>query len=608
MATKDQVKKIVEDYEAWRDHSKKPRKIWSNNWKLWNNERVKKGYKSTSNSFEPMVFQMTESRVDNTYGSRPQPTYLATIPQQETDTKMLAEHFAASWRRSDMDLYIVPVGREQEMCGNVCIFTGWEDGYMTMLPVPMNDCILDPSATRPDQMRYAGYRRLDMIDNLKKATRYDAEKGAWIPKYKNLDKIKTWGNNSDDEKLAAELRKCYEGSTLPESQRKGQVEVLYMAYLDTIYEVANRTTVICEYPNPFQLQGRQVQAPSFNDNAEKLFDPASLPAELVDRTHMGDVVPQEEVAANLQPQIEPFDVPDIDPFLPVAMGRIFIDLALLLAKGSVQPIADNQEDLNDEINIKKDNLIDRQENAAFVDKDQSDELIPLLAQKKHGSLIPAEGIAAGRKVIEWIEKPELANDTDIEINRLKQSIRDTSRVDKVIQGIGNQQNTTATEINAQVAGASSGFKSQTKNLQHGLYKSLCEQHIKMVQIFIGSDKQTMRVQGPQGPEFKTLDGTKYFGPYDVEIVLEDEAEAAKRHKAEKALEAYNAFRGDPNFNQYELAKATAQKAFDLDPEELKLLMNPNPMNMAMAGGLPAGDVTTPGAVPPAAPPLPGQPA
>lgn len=599
----NKLKKIIGDYDAWQKYSRKDRKKWANHWKLWNNERVKKGYKSTSNSFEPMVFQMTESRVDNTYGSRPQPTYLATIPQQETDTKMLAEHFAASWRRSDMDLYIVPIGRELEICGNVCVFTGWEDGYMTMLPVPMNDCILDPSATRPDQMRYAGYRRLDMIDNLKRAKRFDAEKGEWVPKYKNLNKLKTWSGSGDDDKLAADLRKkCYEGSTLPDDQKDGQVEVIYMAYLDTIYEIANRTTIICEYPNPFQLTGRQVVAPAYND-AEKLFDENSLSPEIVDRAQMGEEVPEEEVAANIDPAVEPFEVPDIEPFLPVAMGRVFIDLALLLAKGSVEPIADNQEDLNDEINIKKDNLIWRQQNSAFVDRSQADELIPLLAQKKPGSLIPADNIQDGKLPVHWEEKPELANDTDIEINRLKQSIRDTVRVDQVVQGVGTQQGRTATEINAQVAGASSGFKSQTKNLQHGLYKALCEQHTKMVQIFLGNDKKTMRVQGQQGPEFATLDGSKYFGPYDIEIVLEDEAEAAKKHKADKALEAYNAFRGDPSFNQYELAKATAQKAFDMDPEELKLLMNPNPMNMAMAGGMPAGDVTTPGAPMPPQPPM-----
>ena len=64
------------------------------------------------------------------------------------------------------------------------------------------------------------------------------------------------------------------------------------------------------------------------------------------------------------------------------------------------------------------------------------------------------------------------------------------------------------------------------------------------------------------------------------------------------------FRGDPDFNQIELKKFAATKAFDMDDDELKILLNPNPDNQAMMGGAPVGDVADGAQVmPPAAPPI-----
>lgn len=596
-------KRVVDDYTAWQGYTKRYRKNWLNYWKLWNNQRIKRLYNAkVADSFDPMTHQMIESRVDNIYGSRPKMTYIPTMPEQEKDTKLLSGMFDYSWDKSSMDMHIIPIGREIEITGNTIVFNGWADGYMTFLHVPISDCIGDATASSPDNVSKIGYRRLALLDDLKKEKEFDPTvgekdddgnpKGAWVKKYKNLDNIKKWSQMDGDKFDKRQKDEMYSGSTLPDEQKDTQVEVIRMYYFDKIVEIANRSdNPIYEKDNIFQAPAREVEVQLHNEDAEPMYDENSLPdgAESMSR---------EQLAATLSPAKTKITIPAIEPFLPFAMGRNFIDPAVLLAKGTVETFADNQEDLNDEINIKKDNLISRQQNNALVDTDQFSDIVPKLANAKANDYIPAEGIADGRNPVHWIDKPELANDTDIEINRLKQSIRDTARVAEIVQGIDTTNNNqTATEVNAKVAGASSGFNTQTHNLEAGLYKQLGDNFYKMSQIFMTS-QQIVRIMGKQGVEFKKFDHDNYFGEYDCKVALESEAQAAAKDEADRALATYKSFAGDPDFNQIELKKLVAQRTFDMDDDELKLLMNTSTDNTAQQGGSPTGDVTDGSGTPP----------
>lgn len=614
------AKKVVEDYTSWRDYSAPYRARWLGYWMLWNNQRIKRGYSSkVADSFDPMTFQMVEARVDNIYGSRPKLSFIPTIPEQEDDTKMIASMWDFSWDKADMDLHIVGIGREQEITGNTVIFTGWADGYMTMTHVPLNDVILDASASTPAKMRYAGYRRLELLDDLKTAKRFDPESEKWVDRYTNLSKVKTWsqGSGSGSDQLDAQQKDyIYAGSTLPPSQRDKQVEILYMCYKDKIVEVANREVVVAEYDNPFHMPARKVQVQAKDEDGEHLFDDGSLPPGLTlnpDGTIMlpnGESITQKQLAEALPPQMIEVEIPEIEPFLPVAMGRGFVDPSILLAKGTVEPFAANQEDLNDELNIKKDNLIYRQQNVGFVDSGQAGSLIPKLAQATPGALIAADGIALGHSPIQWMEKPELTQDTDMEVSRLKQSIRDTAGVDAVVQGIASQNNRTATEINAQVAGASSSFTTATRNLESGLYKQLGEQFWKMVQIFM-TEEQMIRTIGRDGVEFKKFDPNKHFGVYDVKVVLESAAKAKAKEDADRLMAAFKMFAGDPAVNQTELKKLIAERVFEMDEDDLKLILTPDPATQGPQGMPPMpGDPAAMGQPMPGAPmpqPMPNMP-
>jgi hypothetical protein len=597
--------KVKDDYTQYYDYIRPYRTKWDKYWKLWNNQRINKQYYGDTDSFEPMTFQMIESGTDNVYGSRPKFTYLPTRVEQETDTKILNGLLDYSWDKSNMDDKIIPWGREIKITGNGCLFPSWEDGCMKVIHIPIRDCILDTSTKDPAAMRFVGYRRLDMLDNLKKAKRYDPTankgEGAWVPRYKNLNNIATFTNGVDD-KLDKELKDSYAGSTLSGAGKGGQAEVIFMMYKDKFVEVANRSTIIAEFDNPYKLEAREVEVDLHNESGEKMFDESSIPQGAQDMA-------KEALVAQLRPVKTKITLPAIEPFLPFIMQRRYVDPALLIAKGDVEPFASTQEDLNDSLNIKKDNLAYNVQNVAVIDNGAK-EAIPELAMAKPGSIIPIKGLSQSPNTFKWLEKPNMSEAADAEIIRAKQSIRDTARIDQTSQGVAATGNRTATEVNAQVAGASSGFNTETNNLEAGAYKSLGEMFLKMVQIFL-TEEQLVRVVGKQGVEFKQFDPSKYWGEYDVKVQLESAAKAQQKMEADQAIEMMKLFQGDPDFNQVELKKLTLTKTFDMDADEIDLVMNPAQNNAVTAGGVPTGDGTMATGVDPNNPqgaPLPPDPA
>jgi hypothetical protein len=608
------AKQVVEDYKAWTSYTQKDRRRWVNNWKLWNNQRVKRKYNAkTADSFDPMVHQVVESRVDNIYGSRPKATFVPTQPEQEKDTKLLSGMFDYSWEHANMDLEVISLGRENEIVGEMGVFTDWVDGCMTMTHIPFEDCVLDPTACRYEDLRFAGYKRLEMLDTLKNAMRFDPTKGEkdedgnptgeWVKAYKNLDKVKTWGeleDESDGKKLQQQL---YAGSTLPKDDRKNQVQVIKMIYFDKVVELANQQIVIAEYPSRFSAPKRQVEVQLHSEDAEPMYDETQASPEVAQMS-------PEEAAQVVPPALTKITIPEIKPFLPFAFGRNFVRPNELLAKSTVDTIFDLQEDLNDEINIKKDNLIYRQQAVMLYDKNQP-ELARFLSQAGPGAAIPVDMAANGGESIKPMEKDQLAADSDVEINRIKQSIRDTARVDQVIQGTTSDNNRTATEINAQVSGASAGFTTQTRNLESGLYKQLGQQFLWMLQIFL-TRSQIVRVLGKDGVEFAKFDPNKYFGEYDVKITLESAAKAQAQAQADTLIKGVEMVLNNPltstTVNPTDVARLVLQKVSGMDDDDIKLIMNPSPANTASQGGLPTSDVGSGGpALPPGAPPPPEQP-
>jgi hypothetical protein len=401
----------------------------------------------------------------------------------------------------------------------------------------------------------------------------------------------------------------YAGTTLSNELQKNQVEIIYMCYKDKIIEVANRSTVIYEGPNIYQLPGKKVSVQLRDEQGAPQYDENDLPegAEFMD---------EDELKEKLTPVMTEVDIPAIDPFIPAIFHRGYVDPALLIAKGDVETIAKTQEDLNDSLNVKKDNIIYSVQNVGLIDS-QSKDAIPQLAQAKPGSIIPVKNLSNFPNTFKWMEKPNFTVAATEEIARAKESISSTMRISPIAQGIIPPGVRTAMEIQALVSIAQQGFKTKIAGLESGAYKQLGEMFVKMVQIFL-TEEQLIRVVGKDGVEFKNFDPGDYWGTYDVKVVLESEAQVLQKTQSEDAQAMYQLFANDPDVNQVELKKLVIGKGFQMDDDEVKLLMTPNPQNQAALGGQPTGDVTegtpvqpgppTPAAPMPAPPPAAAAPA
>lgn len=588
------LEKVKQDYEGYYKYIDPYRKKWLDYWKLWNNERVDRQYEGDTDIFDPMTFQMVETIVDNVYGARPKLTFLPTKRDQENDTKILNSLWDASWDNADIDDILPSWGREITITGNGCWFPCMEDGLMVVKHFPIADCILDTKARRPNLMRFAGYRRLDSLENLRKEMRFDSQagekdengdpKGMWVKKYSHLEDIP--GTTTSGDQLDAQLKEqIYAGSTSAPGNKTDEIEVIYMHYIDKVVEIANRSRIIYEGKNYYQKPAYDIQVQARDEQGQLQFEEGTVP-------EGAEFMTEEELAGQLEPTMTTVTVPAIKPFIPVVMQREFVDPALLIAKGDVEPFAPTQESLNDALSVRADNIIYNVQNIGLIDS-LAKSAIPDFVSATPGAIIPIAGLADNPDVFKWLEKPDFTGASENEINRAKKSIRDTARVGEVAQGIESQnsKDTTATEINATLAQATGGFATKIRGLESGAYKQLGTMFVKMVQIFL-TEEQLVRIVGKDGVEFKEFDPQRYWGPYDVKVVLEQTAKAKQKEEAQRVTEVYTTLLGDPDFNQLELKKMFLRKALDMDDDDIELLLNPTAGNMAVdENGMPVGDVT-----------------
>jgi hypothetical protein len=584
------LKRVKKDVDQWDKYARPYFSKWDEYWKLWNNIRVKQQFVGDFDSFDPMTFQMVESIVDNVYGSRPKLSFLPTDRYQETDTKILQGLWDYTWDENNMDALIIPWGREITITGNGALFCFWQDGCMKIVHKPIRDCIFDPRATCAEDMEYAGYKRLVMLDQLKDEKRFDPKTEKWVPKYSNLDDLETYGGT--DSQTDKELKDMLHGSTL--SDPVNQVLVHYLCYKDKIVEIANLTQIIFEDDNNFHKDAYKTDAQAQSHEGDKLYEENSLMPEAADMAAQG-LLSQEDLAVTLDPTQTTVTVPAIEPFIPVVLQGEFKDAAMLLAKGDVEPFADSQEDLNDSINMMKEDIARNVRgvvitNKSVVQPDEEEEL----ERAQPGSIV---AITGGRANVDTLTHEAMDNAAQAEIARTKQSIRDTARVDEVIQGVSDATDKTATEIKTQVAQASSGFATKTRALESGAYRQLGDIFVKFNQIFL-TEEQMVRILSKEGVEFKPFDPEKYWGNYETKVVLESNARAKKEADSRKALDWYSTVaKGNPNFNAVEVDKYISQKTFDIDEDDLKVLMAPDP-NAMVPPGMPQPGMQSGAPVPP----------
>ena len=248
-----------------------------------------------------------------------------------------------------------------------------------------------------------------------------------------------------------------------------------------------------------------------------------------------------------------------------------IDGSLFLGKGDVEPVIDSQEYLNDLINQSLDNTTYVLNNMwtldpAFADMANDIESIPgAVYSLPDGALKP-------------IDKPIMTNHALNERREIKNSIRETSGIDEVVKGVGQDRGNadiTATEINQQVQSASKKISLKISMLENEGYKRLGKLWFNMIQKFLKTET-LVRITDDEGINWESFKAEEYEGEYEPKVELETTLRAFQKEESDKWQAVYSSMLGNPNINQLELDKLFLQKSFQLAPDEVDKLIAPMP--------------------------------
>nr|DAX93562.1 MAG TPA: Portal protein [Caudoviricetes sp.] len=558
---------VMKDFNKARSYiSGHYEKIWSECFKAYNSIRTRQGYVGVANEFVPETFAIVESLKAAIAGTKPKFKYLPLTEEQEQDTTTLNALVDFYWACNNMTEKMLNWVGDMIIYGNGIFMVSWENGRPLIQHIPLSDFFVDPAAThmnRPEEPgypRYAGYRFLTSLKQLKAEKEVDPETGEVRDKYKNLDIISL---GTQDDNMDKDRKEMYLGSTFGRNAISEQVEVItyYTQYRKVM--IANRGTVIYDGENPYH-------------KAEDSVDTAvEIDGEVIKGKHK---------------------IPEIKGFLPFAILRNYVDSSLFFARGDVEVILPAQEALNDTASQKRDNV-------AYVLNNmwQIDPRFKHMAEQIESS--PGAVFPIPKGALSPIEKNDISPSADGEIERLRQQMRNATGADAAVQGVAQKfSRTTATEVQAQLQQASMRFTTKVQNLEDEGFAQLARIIYKMIQIFVDTET-AVRIVGKKGVEWQTYKPGTYQGEYEPRVVLEAtmDAEAAALSQAMQVAAQFSL--GNPLVNQEAFLRQQYKVLFgkflsDDDIEEMLTAPQPvmGPDGQAVDPSLTqANTVMTPGA-------------
>lgn len=487
---------VMGDFERARKYVETNyQEIWEDCFKAYNAIRTRRGYSGVADDFIPEIFSIVESLKAAIAGSKPKFKYMPLDEEQEQDTEVLNALVDYYWSCNNMTEKMLNWVGDMIIYGNGVFMVSWEDNMPLVHHIPLSDFFVDPTAThlnRPEERGYAkfaGYRYLTSIEQLKAKKMFSVDTGDLVDMYKNLDLVTEGTLGDADDKTRKEQLL---GSTLGKDAAKHQVEIIEYYTAKKKIVIANRGVIIYEGENPFQ-------------RAEKTITGVAL----VD----GQPVETKTV------------IPAIQGFLPFAILRNYTDSNLFFARGDVEVLIPMQEALNDTSSQKRDNLA-----YALNNMWQIDPRFKHLAEQIES--MPGAVFPIPKGALTAIEKQDMSPAADTEISRLTQAMRTASAADAAVQGVAQKfSRTTATEIAAQLNQASTRFTTKIQNLEDEGFAQLARILYKMIQIFV-TKEIAVRVIGKTGTSWKDYDPKKYTGEYQPRVILEATAKAEAEQMAQ----------------------------------------------------------------------------
>jgi hypothetical protein len=523
--------------EAWDYTSSSWHSRWEDNYKLYNNERIKRGYLGISDTFVPMTFSTVETLVSGLFGTKPKFQYLPPQDRQDQDTTILNAAVDYYWDKDQWSLKIMNTGRGFIREGTAVDYFTWNIDHPVLINVPIRDFFISPYANELDERTtgYCGRRYLTTLEELESFEIVDLEDvdeqgepiGSLKKKYKNLDKlkgdskdepVKGSGKQAGDQKTDKQEKDTLYGSTLPDG--KDQIEVIEYWTCDKVISIANRLVVIEDAENYYKAKDRA--------------NGAEYPTGL----------------------------------LPFADARNYVDASLFYAKGDVDFISDQQEDLNDFSNQEKD--------AVTVNLNQQKTLDPkwkhLMAEIEN---IPGEIIPVPAEDYQPVQTGVIPAEAFNERQNIKNEIRETTASNEIIKGVGQTAGAkqTATEINAQVAGAGQRIGLKVTQLENGYFHRMAKIVFRMIQLYV-TEPMFVQIVGKEGANWEEFDPRNFTGMYEPRVQLEITMQQKKQAQQQDAANLMKAFLNDPNIDQRELSKLVLQRGFELDPDEVNQLLIP----------------------------------
>lgn len=407
----------------------------------------------------------------------------------------------------------------------------WRDGEPFIFNIPLRDFFFDSTSTGLVQTlnpaKYAGYEYLADKEELRKEKIYDANfvkkdgtKGAWVPRYNNLDDLgptdKKGGGNNGKKGMDKAFKDMFANSTLGEKATENQIHVIKLYHLPTgrLVEIGNKKKYI--YNKPTWCQREELK-----------------------RTQV-DYVDDEPVEYEQQ-------LDEIKPFLPFAVLRDYIDSSQFLGSGEMELIYGDAELLNDYEAMQVDNNAYQNTPMYWVDPQFAD-LIPEI------ETIPGAVYPIPRNAMGTLERPQLTTDLDNKQERILERMRRATAADEVIQGTNtNSSRTTATEVSTTLQQAQTRFSTKISNLESEGYAQLASLIFKMVQIFV-TKKTAMRIVGKMGVHFKDFDPWEYNGKWEAHAQLDTTIKQAQVEVGLKDQAVYESLKDNPRIDQVELAR------------------------------------------------------
>lgn len=520
---------------------------WERNWKLYNNRKTKVTHPGKVEAFVPMVNSMVNTKVAALFNRAPEVNYIPNNKDQEADTKVLNEVYQDFARKDNWVGKNKDMGRQGLITGNFCAYYTWvqdkNGGYVHKEVVPIRDMIIDPNARDPESWHYVGRRFFTNLGDLKAEKTYSFEKEAYVPRYKNLDKI---GSLYDDDETDKAKKEEVIGSIAKHD--KDTVEIIEIWTRKEVVVIANRSAIIEEKENPhyamekskFEIRKKEWELERINTYELTGEDIGEFPDEF------------DPLTAGL---------------LPFAHDCEYKDISLPYGTGDVDIIADQQELLNTITEIQ----VEAELMAVYPEK---------TVDPKYATYIDQLGQAPGKVyplpagAMTWNNPPQIPTALFTERMNIKDEIREVSSVSQISKGVTATDSTTATEIKAMLGQSDLRIEDIAQNLANGFFYQEATIVFKLLQLYGGKDLYIRNITDA-GVQFEQVDMERFLGEYSPMVTLDVMKKLEDAEKREAYMGAYQMLIADPTNNLEKIKEYILPKALpDINHEELKEIIQP----------------------------------